>query len=99
MPAPDTALIVIDIQESVRRRPYYRDADVPVFIDRVQTLADGAKAAGIAVVQIFHVEDSGPFSEGSGFVTTMAPLGPAPRRTPRRCLGAVRPPVTRSSDR
>jgi nicotinamidase-related amidase len=74
MPVSDTALIVVDVQESFRRRPYYRETEVPAFVDRVQTLADGAKAAGIPIVQIFHIEDSGPFSEGSGFVTTMAPL-------------------------
>ena len=78
MPASETALIVVDVQESFRRRPYYRDAGVPAFIDRVQTLVDGAKAAGIPIVQVFHVEDSGPFSEASGFVTTMAPLVIAP---------------------
>jgi nicotinamidase-related amidase len=65
-----TALIVVDVQESFRHRPYWSDADVPVFVDRLQALIDGAKARGIPVVQIFHVEESGVFSLGSGYVTT-----------------------------
>lgn len=65
-----TALIVVDVQESFRHRPYWSDADVPVFVDRLQALIDGAKARGIPVVQIFHVEESGVFSLASGYVTT-----------------------------
>ncbi|HEY4250489.1 MAG TPA: isochorismatase family protein [Roseomonas sp.] len=78
MPASDTALLVIDVQESFRHRPYWRDAEVPAFLDRVQALVDGARGAGIPVVQVFHVEDRGAFAESSGFVTAMAPLAIAP---------------------
>jgi len=78
MSATDTALIVIDVQESFRHRPYFEEAEVPVFCDRVQTLIDGAKAAGIAVVQIFHVEDQGPFSEASGHLVPLAPVAFVP---------------------
>ena len=69
-----TALLVIDAQESFRHRPYFRDQDVTAYLERQQALIDGAKAAGIAVVQIFHVEDIGVFCEASGFVTPLAPL-------------------------
>lgn len=75
---PDTALLVIDVQESFRHRPYFREEGVPAFLERQQALIDGAKAAGIAVVQVFHVEDSGPFAEGSGLVTALTPLRIAP---------------------
>lgn len=65
----DTALLVIDVQESFRQRPYWRTDDLPAFIDRQQALIDGAKARGIPVVQIFHVEDSDShFSLKSGYV-------------------------------
>ncbi|WP_417685193.1 isochorismatase family protein [Roseibium sp.] len=70
----DTALIVIDVQESFRHRPYFVEDGLAAYLERQQVLIDGAKAAGIPVVQIFHVEDSGPFSEASGNVRTMAPL-------------------------
>lgn len=74
----DTALLVIDAQESFRHRPYYSERDVPGFVARLQALVDGASAAGIPVVQVFHVEDQGPFAEASGFVTTLAPLALRP---------------------
>src|SRR5512143_2536329 len=74
----DTALIVIDVQESFRQRPYWSDADAPAFRKNVQALIDGAKARGIPVVQVFHVEDEGAFSLASGFVKTMAGLSIEP---------------------
>jgi nicotinamidase-related amidase len=78
MSAPDTALIVIDVQESFRSRPYWQEADVPAFIERQQALIDGAKTAGIATVQVFHVEEQGPFSEASGLVVALAPIALVP---------------------
>jgi nicotinamidase-related amidase len=70
----DTALIVVDAQESFRHRPYWSDAEAPTYLERQQALIDGAKARGIAVVQIFHVEDEGAFSLASGWVKTMTGL-------------------------
>jgi len=37
----DTALLVIDVQESFRHRPYWRTDDLPDFVDRLQALIDG----------------------------------------------------------
>jgi nicotinamidase-related amidase len=70
----DTALIVVDVQESFRHRPYWRDSDVPAFLERLQTLIDGAAALGVPVVQVFHVDDSGVFSLASGHVRTLVGL-------------------------
>jgi nicotinamidase-related amidase len=64
----ETALLVVDVQESFRHRPYWRDVEVPLFAERLQALIDGAKSRNIAVVQIFHVEESGAFSLESGYV-------------------------------
>lgn len=69
-----TALLVIDAQESFRHRPFFNAEGVAAYIERQQALIDGAKTAGIPTVQVFHVAASGPFSEASGFVTTLAPL-------------------------
>ncbi|UPG93068.1 isochorismatase family protein [Luteibacter aegosomatissinici] len=77
----DTALLVIDAQESFRQRPYFREDDVASFMERQQALIDGAQARGIPVVRIFHVEEEGVFSEASGFVRTLAPLRIAPAIT------------------
>jgi nicotinamidase-related amidase len=68
---PAAALLVIDVQESFRHRPYWCDCDVPSFIERLQALIDGAKARQIPVLQIFHVEDSGPFSVQSRYVVPL----------------------------
>jgi nicotinamidase-related amidase len=74
----NTALIVVDAQESFRHRDYWDPADLAAYIDRQQALIDGAKARGIAVVQIFHVEPEGVFSLASGHVRTLAPLSITP---------------------
>lgn len=74
----ETALIVIDAQESFRQRPYWSDADAPAFFDRLQILIDGAKARRIPIVQVFHVEETGAFSLASGHVRTMAPIAIVP---------------------
>lgn len=78
MSTSDTALLVVDAQESFRQRPYWSDHDVPAFIHNVQALIDGAQARGIPVVQIFHVEETGVFALASGHVRTMAPLAIEP---------------------
>jgi nicotinamidase-related amidase len=73
-----TALLVIDAQESFRHRWYWSDGDVPIFLDRLQALIDGAKARDIPVVQIFHVEESGTFSVASGHVKTIEGISITP---------------------
>lgn len=70
----ETALIVIDVQESFRHRPYFSAEALPAYLERQQALIDGAKKAGIPIVQIFHVEATGPFSEASGYVVPLKGL-------------------------
>ena len=89
------ALIVVDVQESFRKRPYWRGEDFPVFLKNVQSLIDLARARNIPVVQVFHEEltddSSHPFSRGSGMVRTMPELRPDPRSlTARRHRSAMR---------
>src|SRR5215469_12020203 len=73
-----TALLVIDAQESFRHRPSWNDRDVPMLLERIQALIDGATERGIPVVQIFHVEESGAFSLASGYVKAMDGISIAP---------------------
>lgn len=73
-----SALIVIDVQASFRQSPYWSENDLPDYLARQQALIDGSVALGIPVVQIFHVEDSGPFSLASGQVRTLEELSIAP---------------------
>jgi nicotinamidase-related amidase len=74
----NTALIVIDVQESFRHRPYWSEADLPAYFARQQALIDGCAHQGIPVVQIFHVEPEGPFSLASGNVRTLEALAVDP---------------------
>ncbi len=73
-----SALLVVDVQQSFRQRPYWRDEEAQPFIARVQKLIDRAKAANIPVLQIFHAEEdegpTGPFSRHSGHVKAMPEL-------------------------
>ena len=78
MSASAFALLVIDAQESFRHRPYFRDEEVAPYLERQQALIDGAAAFGAPVLQVFHVEDAGAFSEGSGHVRALEPLRLAP---------------------
>ena len=77
----DVALLVIDVQESFRHRPFWNDADVPPFTERLQALIDGAAARQIPVLQVFHVAESGPFAIASGHVRTLEPVVIAPTAT------------------
>lgn len=69
-----TALLVVDVQESFRHRPYWRDSEAPFFLDRLRALIAGAQSRKIPVLQIFHVEESGPFSLESGYVVPLQGL-------------------------
>lgn len=73
-----TALLVVDVQESFRHRPYWCDSDVPFFVESLRSLIEGAQSRKIPVIQIFHVEDSGPFSLGSGHVVPLRDLSFTP---------------------
>jgi nicotinamidase-related amidase len=78
MSSSPAALLVVDVQESFRQRPYWRDADVPLFLERLRSLIVGAQARKIPLLQIFHVEESGPFSLESGFVVPLQGLSFTP---------------------
>lgn len=85
-----TALLVVDVQESFRHRPYFNEAGMAEFLERVQSLIDGAKAQGIPVAQVLHVEPTGVFSEASGHVSTMEGLSFRPDvRFEKRCHSAL----------
>jgi nicotinamidase-related amidase len=76
------ALIVVDVQESFRSRPYFRADELPVFLRNVQSLINRCEARGIAVVQVFHCEldenPQNPFTRASGQVRAMAELAVKP---------------------
>lgn len=75
-----TALLLIDVQESFRRRPYWREDELPAFAERCNALLGGALALGIPIVRILHCD--GPertdnaFALKSGLVRPLTELGP-----------------------
>ncbi|MBB5276120.1 nicotinamidase-related amidase [Rhizobium rosettiformans] len=71
MSAQDTTLIVVDVQESFRQAPYWDASELPAYIARQQALIDGAKTAGMPIVQIFHVDTDEAFRLESGLVRTL----------------------------
>ena len=74
----DTALLVIDVQDSFRHAPYWSDDDTAPFVSSLQRLIDGAVLRGMPVLQVFHIEETGHFSLASGLVRTLAPLAIRP---------------------
>ena len=63
-----SALLVIDAQQSFTRMPCWHDAELPRFLQALQGLDAGCRAAGVPVVHILHVDDDPPFQPGSGLV-------------------------------
>ena len=64
-------------RQSFMRRPYWTDAELPRFLDRLQSLIDRCVARGIPVLQVFHVDEDGandPFSLSSGLVRALPAL-------------------------
>ena len=76
------ALIVIDVQESFRHRPYFRAEELPRFLANVQSLIDASVERDIAVVQVFHREPgddaANPFTAASGLVRAMPEIRLSP---------------------
>ncbi len=70
-----TCLIVIDVQESFRQRPYFTERDVPAYLAAQNALIEGCVARGVPVVRIFHVEGpktaANAFAVESGHVRTL----------------------------
>jgi len=75
----DTALVVIDVQESFRQRPNWAVINRPDIAERVARLVDGAREAGDPVVWVLHAEpgSGGVFDPASGYVRLLPGLAPA----------------------
>lgn len=75
-----SALIVIDVQESFTRRPYFSAADVPAYLTAQNRLIEGFEAQGLPIVRVFHVSPGGDagdaFALASGLVKPLEGLRP-----------------------
>ena len=76
----NTALILIDVQESFRQRPYWVEAASRPFLARTNALLDGCASRGVPVVRVLHTdgpsEPGNPFAVVSGHVRPMIGLAP-----------------------
>jgi len=63
-----TVLLVIDAQQSFYHRGYLETSETPAFEQKLNQLIAGCTARNISVVDVFHVEQDGPFSLASGLV-------------------------------
>ncbi len=73
-----TALLLVDVQQSFTHRAYWRGEDVPAFLAETNALIAGCVARGVPVVRIFHVdapdEASNPFAHASGLIRPLEGL-------------------------
>ena len=72
----DTVLLVIDVQESFKHRPYWNEQSLPSFQTKLLKLIETAHKQAWQVVYILHEEATGAFSQASGFVQLMDFLQP-----------------------
>lgn len=74
----NTALILVDVQESFRQRPYWNQAASRPFLDRINSLIDGCGVRAIPIVRILHSDGpndaSNPFAIESGHVRPLEGL-------------------------
>jgi nicotinamidase-related amidase len=73
-----TCLIVIDVQESFRHRPYFSSASVPEYLTHQNALIAQCQRQGIPIVRVFHVEGpreaSNAFAHESGHIKPLQGL-------------------------
>lgn len=69
-----TCLLVIDVQESFRRRPYFTEQDLPAFLAAQNALIAAAQAARTPIVRIFHVD--GPRQPDNAFALESGEVRP-----------------------
>lgn len=73
-----SALLLIDVQESFRQRPYWREEHVESFLTHCNALVGACVAARVPVLRILHVEGDpvpgNPFALESGQVRPLTGL-------------------------
>jgi nicotinamidase-related amidase len=76
----NTALLLIDVQQSFVSRAYWSDAELPAFLDRTNALVAGCAARGVPIVRVFHTDGprtaANPFAPESGLVRPLDGLAP-----------------------
>jgi nicotinamidase-related amidase len=67
-----TALLLIDVQQSFKHRPYWSESEAGAFLAKTNQLLQGAAERRIPVVRIFHTDgpasSDNPFAQASGLI-------------------------------
>jgi nicotinamidase-related amidase len=75
-----TALLLIDVQESFAQRPYWSQTGADAFLKHANALLDGAQSRGIPIVRVFHTDGpqspDNPFAHGGPFIRPLTGLAP-----------------------
>jgi nicotinamidase-related amidase len=75
-----TALLIIDVQQSFVARSYWRDHEVQPFLKHINALVDGSLSRGLPVVRVFHTDPpasaDNPFAHASGLIRPLDGLAP-----------------------
>lgn len=73
-----SCLIVIDVQESFRHRPFFNEAGLAEYLAAQNALIEGCQARQIPVVRVFHADGpdtpENPFALASGHVRPLQGL-------------------------
>jgi nicotinamidase-related amidase len=87
----NTALLVIDVQESFTRRQYWREDEVSPFRAHLLDLIERCRAHGVPVINVLHEEpgQGGPFDPASGLVRELAWVPPPDQRFRKRVHSAL----------
>jgi nicotinamidase-related amidase len=75
-----SALLLIDVQQSFRHRPYWSENGMGDFLAATNELVTGCIRTGVPVVQVFHTDGpdtaDNPFARASGLVRPLDGLSP-----------------------
>jgi len=75
-----SCLVLIDIQESFRQRPYFSESELPAYLAAQNALIAACQQQGVPIVRVFHVDGpktaQNPFALESGLVRPLEGLAP-----------------------
>lgn len=69
-----TALLLIDVQQSFRLRPYWSEEHFAAYMERTNALVAACQAAGVPIVRILHAE--GPATKDNVFAVESGQVRP-----------------------
>jgi nicotinamidase-related amidase len=78
--AMKSCLVLIDVQESFRQRPYFSESELPAYLAAQNALIAGCQQQDVPIVRVFHVDGpktaQNPFALESGLVRPLEGLAP-----------------------